>query len=167
MSHFFNKTHSEPPMSLFTFPMQIKFMENFTKSWDSLPPTLLPAPVYMCGFWSSFGRSKFTIVKWWENLRSSGAPEIFSPIYNSKFTPSKAAPKSAHPGAVCPPQGLVGTQSQLFSKNSGLGTPPRDAIVEENVCLASQDAQEVMLVSEWVSDVSRLDWCDSGEWGWN
>ena len=34
--------------------------------------------------------------------------------------------------------------------------------------LASQDAQEVMLVSEWVSQlliVSRLDWCDSGERG--
>ena len=31
--------------------------------------TLLPAPVYMCGFWSSFGRSKFTIVKCGEILR--------------------------------------------------------------------------------------------------
>ena len=30
----------------------------------------------------------------------SGAPENFSSFYNSKFAPAKAAPKSAHPGAV-------------------------------------------------------------------
>ena len=33
------------------------------------PITLLPAPVYMCTFWSSFGRSQFTIVKCGEILR--------------------------------------------------------------------------------------------------
>ena len=44
----------------------------------------------MCTFWSSFGRSQFTIVKCGEILRGSGAK-------------AKAAPKSAHPGAGCPP----------------------------------------------------------------
>ena len=31
--------------------------------------------------------------------------------------------------------------------------------------LASQDAIEVMFVPEWVM-VSRLDWCDPGDWGY-
>ena len=31
--------------------------------------------------------------------------------------------------------------------------------------LAQQDALEVMLLSQWVV-VRRLDWCDSGEWGY-
>ena len=61
--------------------------------------TLLAAPVYMCTFWSSFGRSQFTTVKCGEILRCSRAPENFSAFYNSKLAPAKAAPKSAHPGA--------------------------------------------------------------------
>ena len=47
--------------------------------------TLLPAPVYMCTFWSSFGRSQFSILKCGEILRCSRAPENFSAFYNSKL----------------------------------------------------------------------------------
>ena len=38
--------------------------------------------VHMCGFWSNFGRSKFTIIKLWQNLRNLQ-------FYESKFAPSK------------------------------------------------------------------------------
>ena len=83
------------------------------------PTTLLPAPVYICTFWSSFGRSQFTIVKCGEILRGSQAPENLSAFYNTKLAPAKTAPKSAHIHRGREQGALEAPRSSIISHSPG------------------------------------------------
>ena len=98
-SMVFTSDHPYIKGILFTLNTLVVWSEiRRKKLWkSSMSSNTSPSPCSrMCTFWSSFGRSQFTIVKCGEILRGSGATENFSAFYNSKLAPAKAAPKSAH-----------------------------------------------------------------------